>query len=179
MVRPSHDNSGGGSALSRTDAVRADQRPGELTLSLPLDYMAFCTLHQNTYLRYTRARIGDEEVSRTVVRTALGELALVWPAALRSSCPEAVAWQLLSGIVSAALTDSGAVSGLRSVHRMLPAGPADALLLCRELSLTVKEAAELMGEEEPAVRSRLSMALRSLPVPLDDLTAGTIRPPGS
>ncbi|MFD5752475.1 hypothetical protein [Streptomyces sp. NPDC127033] len=152
----------GAAAAAPAEVVRAGRPPGVLTICLPLDYTAFCTLHQDSYLRYAYARIADLEEARAVVRTALGELALVWPSALRSSCPQAVAWQLLGRLVSAAQVRSGAASRDRSVHRILPAGPADALLLCHGLSLTARQAAALMGEEEPTVRSQLSAALRCL-----------------
>jgi hypothetical protein len=146
--------------LSQPLPLQASPNGRPLLISLPLDYTAFCTLHQDAYLRYAQARIADAEASRAVVSSALGELALTWTSALRSSSPEVIAWQLLGRLVRAAVIRSGAVG--RSMHRLLPAAQADAVLLCGQLSLSVKQAAALMGEEEPTVRSRLRAGLRSL-----------------
>jgi hypothetical protein len=132
---------------------------------LPLEYTAFCLLHQERYLHYTRERIQDAGRSLTVVEAALGCLATSWPTVISSSRPAAVAWHLLDTVISCALRREGAVSVQRvdAVHRLLPRAQADAVILCCRLQLSVVQAAELMGVEAPAVASHLLMAQRVLP----------------
>jgi hypothetical protein len=146
--------------------VRAHQLSGlpePLTICLPLDYTAFCLLHRDAYLRYAQARLADAERSRTVVETTLGQLALNWSAAL-SSCPAAMAWQLLGRLItSSAGQTAAAAMGREDIHRQLPTVQADAVILCHRLALSPGQAAALMGVEEPTVNSGLSAARRSLP----------------
>ncbi|MBT2529924.1 sigma-70 region 4 domain-containing protein [Streptomyces sp. ISL-99] len=160
MAAKPHQGSSGRSS------VRAHQPSGlsePLTICLPLDYTAFCLLYRDAYLRYAQARLADAETSRTVVEMALGQLALNWSAAL-SSCPAAVAWQLLGHLITLSSGQAAAVAtGREDIYRQLPAVQADAVILCHRLSLTPGQAAALMGVEEPAVNSRLSAALRRLP----------------
>lgn len=140
---------------------------------LPLEYTAFCLLHQERYLRYTRERMQDAGMSRQVVEAVLGNLATLWPTVISSPRPAAVAWRLLDALISSALR--AAVQPARpvdAVHRMLPPAQADAVILRCRLRLSETQAAELMGVEAPAVASQLRMAQRALP---GELTAA---PPG-
>ncbi|MGW0561524.1 sigma factor-like helix-turn-helix DNA-binding protein [Streptomyces sp. NPDC003016] len=146
--------------------VRA--RPSEpsepLTACLPLDYTAFCLLHRDAYLRYAQARLADAGASHAAVETTLGRLALIWPTALSSSCPAAVAWRLLGHQITLSVEQAApAAAGHEDLHGRLPAVQADAVLLCHRLSLTPRQAAALMGVQEPAVSSWLNAARRGLP----------------
>ncbi|MFD7817631.1 sigma factor-like helix-turn-helix DNA-binding protein [Streptomyces sp. NPDC059785] len=148
-----------------------DEFPQEtIRLALPLEYTAFCLLHQERYLRYTQERMQDAWVSRKVVEAALGNLATIWPAVISSSRPAAVAWRLLDALISSALRGQRARAAhpLDPVHRILPPAQADAVILRCRLQLSQAQAAEVMGVEEPAVASQLRMAQRALP---GDLTA--------
>lgn len=136
-----------------------------ITLVLPLEYTAFCLLHRERYLRYTRERVQDAWVSQKLVEAALGNLATIWPTVISSSRPAAVAWRLLDALISSALRGhrSGAAQPVDVVHRVLPPAQADAVILRCRLHLSEEQAAELMGVEQPAVASQLRMAQRALP----------------
>ncbi|MEU9348962.1 sigma factor-like helix-turn-helix DNA-binding protein [Streptomyces sp. NPDC048278] len=136
-----------------------------IELVLPLEYTAFCQLHQEDYLRYTHERVQDAWMSRQVVKAVLGNLATIWPTVISSPRPAAVAWQLLDALISSALSQRTAPPAAQtadSMHRMLPPGQADALILRCQLHLSEQRAAELMGVEAPTVASQLLMAQRAL-----------------
>ncbi len=153
-----------GSGRSSVRAHHPSGPPEPLAVCLPLDYTAFCLLHRDAYLRYAQARLTDAEAGRAVVETALGQLALIWPTALSSSCPAAVAWRLLGHLITSSVEHTAPASaGREDVHGRLPAVQADAVVLCHHLSLTPRQAAALMGVQEPTVSSWLSAARRSLP----------------
>ncbi|MFF4041117.1 hypothetical protein [Streptomyces sp. NPDC001816] len=136
-----------------------------IELALPLEYTAFCQLHQGDYLRYTRERVQDAWMSRQVVQAVLGNLATIWPTVISSPRPAAVAWRLLDALISSAMRDRKATPAAQSldvVHRMLPHEQADAVILRCRLRLSEQRAAELMGVEAPAVASQLLMAQRAL-----------------
>ncbi|WP_332880946.1 hypothetical protein [Streptomyces sp. NBC_00564] len=90
-----------------------------IVLVLPLEYTAFCLLHRDRYLRYTRERVQDAWVSQKLVEAALGNLATIWPAVISSSRPAAVAWRLLDALISSALRDrrAGVAQPVDAVHR--------------------------------------------------------------
>ncbi|MET9116061.1 sigma-70 region 4 domain-containing protein [Streptomyces longwoodensis] len=130
---------------------------------LPLEYTAFCLLHQERYLRYTRERVQDASMSRQVVEAVLGNLATLWPTVISSPRPAAVAWRLLDALISSALRDTALPRPVDAVHRMLPPAQADAVILRCRLHLSDAQAAELMGVETSTVASQLRMAQRALP----------------
>ncbi|GAA2126116.1 hypothetical protein [Streptomyces synnematoformans] len=148
-----------------------------LTIALPLDYTAFCLLHEENYVRYSRARVADAAAGRLAVARALGDLALAWDRALRSASVAAVAWETLRTRVRAAARTAGPAPGW-DPHRTLPDLQADALLLRYRLALTDAQAAQLMGVAEPVVAGQLRLARRQLPrtadlsFPARDDTAG-------
>jgi hypothetical protein len=131
---------------------------------LPLEYTAFCLLYQERYLQYTRERVQDAHTSQQVVRAVLGNLATIWPTVISSPRPAAVAWRLLDALISSAVRN-GDRRALRadSVHRWLPPGQADAVILRCRMHLSETQAAELMGVEPPVVATQLRMAQRALP----------------
>ncbi|WP_329240762.1 sigma-70 region 4 domain-containing protein [Streptomyces sp. NBC_01478] len=151
-------------------ASRPQWSPGDapqptIELVLPLEYTAFCLLHQDRYLHYTRERVQDAWMSRQVVEAVLGNLATIWPTVISSPRPAAVAWRLLDALITSALggRQAGAAQPADAVHQLLPRAQADAVILRCRLDLSEKEAAELMGVEAPAVASQLRMAQRALP----------------
>ncbi|MFM9700163.1 sigma factor-like helix-turn-helix DNA-binding protein [Streptomyces europaeiscabiei] len=149
-----------------------------ITLTLPVEYTAFCLLHRERYLRYTRERVQDAWVSQKVVEAALGNLATIWPTVISSSRPAAIAWRLLDALIASALRgqQTDGAQRLDAVHRALPPAQADAVILRCRLRLSEAQAAELMGVETPAVASHLRMAQRTLP---GRLTAAPATGPGA
>ncbi|KUN55465.1 hypothetical protein AQJ46_49410 [Streptomyces canus] len=144
-----------------------------IKLVLPLEYTAFCLLHQERYLHYTRERVQDAWMSRQVVEAVLGNLATLWPTVISSPRPAAVAWRLLDALISSALRGTAPPARpVDAVHRMLPPAQADAVILRCRLRLSEAQAAELMGVEAPAVASQLRMAQRALPGELTAATSG-------
>ncbi|MFG2305289.1 sigma factor-like helix-turn-helix DNA-binding protein [Actinacidiphila glaucinigra] len=132
---------------------------------LPLEYRAFCLLHQERYMRYTRERVQDMGMSQQVVGAALGRLATIWPAVISSPRPEAVAWRLLNALIVSEVRRLGSrvEQSVDAVHQVLPSAQADAVILRYRLRLNDRQAAELMGVEASAVASQLLMARRTLP----------------
>jgi hypothetical protein len=141
------------------------RQPAGLVIDLPLEYTAFCLLYQERYLRYTRARGGDPSLSRRLVETALGKVAVNWVGVLASHCPAAEAWGILGSVISTAVRGRPAVRAkpCNAVYRMLSPLQADIVVLRHRLSLDVEQTAELMGVDEPVVSSQLRMAHRNLP----------------
>ncbi|MGW4786742.1 hypothetical protein [Streptomyces sp. NPDC004230] len=145
-----------------------------LELMLPVEYTAFCLLHRDRYLRYTRERVQDSWMSQQVVEAALGNLATLWPTVISSPRPAAVAWRLLDALISSALRGRrpNTGQGVDAVHQVLPAAQADAVILRCRLHLSDRQAAELMGVEAPAVATQLRMAQRALPGELTAAPSG-------
>ncbi|MER6738129.1 sigma-70 region 4 domain-containing protein [Streptomyces puniciscabiei] len=142
-----------------------DAPAAAIELVLPLEYTAFCLLHQEDYLRYARERVQDAWMSRQVVEAVLGNIATIWPTVLSSPRPAAVAWRLLDALISSAIRERKSQTVARTVdamHQVLPPEQADAIILRCRLRLSEQRAAELMGVDAPAVASHLLMAQRAL-----------------
>ncbi|MFI1415628.1 hypothetical protein ACH4Y0_37765 [Streptomyces sp. NPDC020707] len=142
--------------------VEPPARPTGLIISLPADYTAFCMLYQDRYLRYTRVRVADPGLSRTLVETALGSLATNWTTVLASQCPAAEAWNILGSLIAQAVGGHAATKSCTTVYRVLPPLQADLVILRHRLSLSDQQAADLMGVDEPMVTSQLRMAHRNM-----------------
>ncbi|WP_328687764.1 hypothetical protein OHA74_54740 [Streptomyces phaeochromogenes] len=143
-------------------AVELPARPSGLVISLPADYTAFCMLYQDRYLRYTRVRVADPGLSRTLVEAALGSVATNWATVLASHCPAAEAWNILGSLIAQAVRGHAATESCSTVYRVLPLLQADVVILRHRLSLSDQQAADLMGVEEPLVASQLRMAHRNM-----------------
>ncbi|MFI0260585.1 hypothetical protein ACH4OW_16295 [Streptomyces sp. NPDC017056] len=133
---------------------------GSTPMCFRLEYMAFRQMHHGPYLHYARVRTGDRAQAEQCVVAAFDALSTHWPMALRSNCPAAVAWSLLSREV-----DGRANCRARhawSVHCLLEAAQADTVLLHHHLGLSVDKTAALMGLPDYAVRSLLRSAERVL-----------------
>ena len=160
-------------AASRPAPDASEAPQPVIKLVLPLEYTAFCLLHQERYLRYTRERVQDLSMSRQVVEAVLGNLATLWPTVISSPRPAAVAWRLLDALISSTLRGTAPPARpVDAVHRMLPQAQADAVILRCRLRLSEAQAAELMGVEAPTVASQLRMAQRALPGALTAAPAG-------
>lgn len=129
--------------------------PRVVTISLPVEYTAFCLLYQNVYHRYAAQRLRDVATARACVEGALGELVTIWPSVLSSARPSAVAWRVLCTWVNRA------VGGGRGTP--LPAPVADAVLLRDELHFPKAKIAAVMGLDEAAVTAHLRTAARMAP----------------
>ncbi|MDT0306395.1 hypothetical protein RM780_05390 [Streptomyces sp. DSM 44917] len=150
---------------ARTGQGRADVAPGQPRVRMPSTFTAFCLLHHRDYLRYCRARLPTGCPAEPVVEGALGDLATQWPAVLSSPRVEAAAWSVLRGHVARAAARRPCRGGANGdlLHRLLPAPEADAVVLCRRLSLDRARAAELMGISPWEATCRLLRAERALP----------------
>ncbi|MGW1978245.1 hypothetical protein [Streptomyces sp. NPDC001889] len=125
-----------------------------------LDYQAFRQLVRSDYAVYARARIGLEPVASAAVDEAFTAIAHAWARMLSSPSTAAAAWLLLGDTVT---RHASGVPGTRSpAHRILPAPPADALLLHRGLGLPLDRTAALMGSDISAVRALIARADREL-----------------
>ncbi|HEY8987294.1 MAG TPA: hypothetical protein VIU15_47990 [Streptomyces sp.] len=124
---------------------------------MPPEFAAFCLSRYDVYLAYATARVGDRERARLLVQASLGDLAMVWPEALESASPSALAWRLLAARTGCA------VAGWRGggPHRVLPAAQADAWLLRYRLGLTPQRAAEAMGRTPGEFETLLKKAVRT------------------
>ncbi|OON80077.1 hypothetical protein [Streptomyces tsukubensis] len=148
----------------RSGPVRVSGSLAAPHTGLPLDYQAFRQMTQRAYLRYARARTGDSATAERSVHAAFGELSKRWAEVLRSSCPAAVAWDILSRAV--ATHEDGRVDPRlqRGALLRLTGPQADAVLLHRQLRLTAAEAADLMGIRTSSLRALLRTAERALRV---------------
>ncbi|PAK27696.1 hypothetical protein CJD44_02715 [Streptomyces sp. alain-838] len=170
--------------LRRTDRLvqaggAVETTAPSIELVLPLEYTAFCLMHQERYLHYTRERVRDPLMSQQVVRALLGNLATIWPTVISSPRPAAVAWRLLDALISSVLRNGDAdVTGPDPVHHVLPPAQADAVVLRCRMQLSEAQAAELMGVEPPVVATRLRMAQRALPGKLTASAAAAHPPAG-
>ncbi|MCP9211470.1 hypothetical protein [Streptomyces cucumeris] len=127
-----------------------------------LGYCAFRQMHRDSYLRYARVRVGDRGTA--VVGDVFDSLGCRWPEVLRSACPAAFSWRLLSRCVSEADRATGAADeGLEGLYGALPAEQADAVLLHYRLGMTLTAGADLMGIGSSVMAAHLLMAERSLP----------------
>ncbi|WP_255955739.1 hypothetical protein [Streptomyces odontomachi] len=114
-----------------------------IDVNLPLAFGAFCLLHGARYQAYAQYRLRDFAAARHVVRCALGELLVAWPAALTSE-PAVVGWRILRRHLTVALRGP-AGAGHDTVHRLVPAPAADAAVLHLALGLATDGIADLMG----------------------------------
>jgi hypothetical protein len=143
-------------------AVKPPGRTSGLTVSLPMDYIGFCLLYEDRYLRYTRARITDPDLSRELVETTLGSVAINWASVLASRRPAAEAWDILGSLIAQALRGPAAATLCNTVYRVLPPLQADVVILRHRLYLSNKQAADLIGVEESVVASQLRTAHRTM-----------------
>jgi hypothetical protein len=167
MVSPGHS-----SAARLLSSETYSDAPGD---QLSLGYSAFQLLYEKGYLRYSQARLGDAEAGAEAVSRAFIDLRALWGTALSSASPEAAAWSILGRTVTdlsrprggrtapgrAAARGAGAAD-VDLLHRVMPVGQADAVVLCRQLGMSVPDAASLMGAEPPLVGVHLMMGERSL-----------------
>ena len=131
---------------------------------LPADFTAFCLLHGHHYLHYARVRLKDPGISKAVVERALGDIATAWPRALGSPAPAAFGWRSLSARVAGALVRTPATTdhAQDSMHRLLRAAEADAVICHRLMDLSVRDTASLLGVGAETVNQRLSAAADNL-----------------
>ncbi|MFJ1550559.1 sigma factor-like helix-turn-helix DNA-binding protein [Streptomyces sp. NPDC088246] len=143
------------------DGFGTHPRP-PLTLTLPVEFTAFCLRFQERYLSYAQARSLDADRARQIVESVLSALVVVWPSVIASDRPARMAWKMLTAQVAWALDDVG--QGRRrwpgdAAHLALPQGQADLVLLRYRLCLSRAEAAELMGIKESEVALELAKAV--------------------
>ncbi|MFI9630510.1 hypothetical protein [Streptomyces sp. NPDC052042] len=133
----------------------AERTPAEY----PLEYEAFRQMTQDAYLRYARVRTGDETSAARSVAQMFAELTNQWEDTLRSACPAAAVWKLLSSAVEDQFPCGTACEP--QPRSLLSSAETDTVVLHRHLGLTIEETAALMGVERPSVRALLRSAARS------------------
>ncbi|MFD9484619.1 hypothetical protein ACFWBX_11550 [Streptomyces sp. NPDC059991] len=126
-----------------------------VSITLPVEYTAFCLQYQGAYLRYALLRLPSRETARACVAGALGELVTMWPAVIGSGRPSAVAWGVLRAWVRAA--GGFTLGGTQT----LTLAQDDALLLRQELQLSDTAIASVMGLDRGTVTSHLRHAERT------------------
>ncbi|MEU3712219.1 hypothetical protein [Streptomyces catenulae] len=128
----------------------------------PLEFEAFCQLHQRPYLLYAQARSGSEGCARSTVERALDELSLRWRTALQSPCLPARAWELLSEAAAVHDPCRQERRWCTTAYDLLPDEQADVIVLRHGVNLNVGQMATLMGADPSAVRIRLRAAEAAL-----------------
>ncbi|MGW4380692.1 sigma-70 region 4 domain-containing protein [Kitasatospora sp. NPDC004531] len=123
-------------------------------------YDAFVQLHCRGYQAYARARLGDGALAGRVVEQVLRRAESSWTQALNDG-PAAFTWRVLHDSVTLASRQACDLE-LDRLHRALPARVADAALLHGLLGMAPREAAELMGLNEPQLHVQLMAARRML-----------------
>ncbi|WEH12214.1 hypothetical protein [Streptomyces sp. VNUA24] len=126
----------------------------QVEIAMPAAFTAFCQSHLDIYTRYATLRLGDDRQARALAQAALGDLAMMWPEALQSPSPSALAWRLLAARIGRAAADN------RALYRVLPAVQADAVLLRYRLGLPDDKAAEVMGWQPGEFTCLLKTAVR-------------------
>ncbi|MCX5216126.1 hypothetical protein OG689_44130 [Kitasatospora sp. NBC_00240] len=111
------------------------------TISLPMEFLAFCELHRPRYLSYALLHTGDEHQADHVVQKALGDLVIHWGQALASSNVAGYAWPLLKHH----LARHTATTPVRPLLRTIPADVSDEMLLREGLQLDEEQIAETTG----------------------------------
>ncbi|MEU2957168.1 hypothetical protein [Streptomyces xanthochromogenes] len=107
---------------------------------LGVEFQAFCHSRHRPYLAYARTRATAAPMAARWVETAFAELAGLWPRALRTDSPKAVAWYVLGGVIAAHHRQDGDL-----IQHVWQRRQADAVLLHDRLGLSAESAADLMG----------------------------------
>lgn len=128
-------------------------------MSFPTDLVAFCSRRRPLYARYCALRVRNSVAGSEIAAAALGDVALLWQAALESPSPAALSWQLLTRRVARSVRNHGA----DRLHRTLTTRQADVVLLRYRLGLTVRETSDLMGLTAAEVLVTSRAALRFSP----------------
>ncbi|MFR9724007.1 hypothetical protein ACL02R_11670 [Streptomyces sp. MS19] len=134
-----------------------------IDLELPLEFTAFCVLHQPCYLRYSEARLGSTPAAKQAVAAALGDLAMSWSSALASLSPARAAWSLLTDRVDNAPVAPSA-DATAALYRILPAFQADLVVLHHQLRVPLTLVSRTVGRPHGDVAGLLSLAERNMPL---------------
>lgn len=125
---------------------------------------AFVQLNHSDYLRYARARLGDETASRAAVEETVAAVSDRWDDFLRNARPAADAWRQLRGRVKAANPGAdGQDPAVGRLYDTLSQNVADTALLRWRLSMDTDPIADLMGVDPPAVAASLLTVRRQIP----------------
>ncbi|WP_369374241.1 hypothetical protein [Streptomyces sp. cg36] len=141
-----------------------DVRAAPARVAADLGFSAFAERNQSRYGHYVTARLSADRRVLTVVPATLAHARRHWDWLLSRPSPAADVWEELRYQVrrqsEQAPTRDARVAAL---YYRLPETSADSVLLCCRLGLAIREAAELMGLERPAVEAGLRVARRVLP----------------
>ncbi|UNO43567.1 hypothetical protein [Streptomyces sp. MST-110588] len=149
-----------------------------VSIHLPLDFTAFCELRYAHYQRHARLRLTDPAAADHAVQNALGALATDWRRVLGSPRPAYRAWQILTGSITALARryPDAPPTAARTLYTLLPAPRADAMLLHLQ-GLSLHEAAEVTGLDEPVLAYRLRAAQHTLDARLAPQANPNRKPP--
>lgn len=134
-----------------------------------LEFAALVQMNGAFYLRYALARVLDEGTAEATVDSTLAEAASQWPVLLQGPHPAAAVWlRLRLNVNEMSRLASRRDPLVDSLYGSLPSLVADAVVLHRQLHLSVDTAAGLMGVERSSVAGALLTAKRSFSVAFDD-----------
>lgn len=165
-----------GPCTSRSARLQPSGSHPAVTLALPLDFAAFCELHQPHYTHYARLRL-DPAAAEQAVQATFGDLAIRWPRVLRCPSPAAWAWHTFKSRIAQALQPPGGVprqaaagppgvpeprSAADDICPALPDAVADTLTLHHALHLTPTQIADVTGTDPATVAYHLHTAERRL-----------------
>ncbi|MFG3285310.1 hypothetical protein [Streptomyces sp. NPDC048111] len=137
--------------------LQAPRRAPSSTEHLGVEFQAFCHSRRRPYLAYARMRATATPMAARWVETAFTELAGLWPKALRTDSPSAVAWYVLGSVIAAHHRQDGDL-----IQHVWQRRQTDAVLLHHRLGLPAETAAELMGIGAVDIAVLLTSARREM-----------------
>ncbi|WP_328299194.1 hypothetical protein OG389_16200 [Streptomyces sp. NBC_00435] len=138
-----------------------------------MEFAALVHMNGAFYLRYALARALDKDTAQAAVDTTLAEAASRWSVLLHGPQPAAAIWlRLRLNVEEMNRHVARRDPLLESLYGSLSQLAADAVVLHRQLNLSVDTAAGLMGVERSAIAGALLTAKRVLPFAFDDAKEG-------
>lgn len=138
-----------------------------------LEFAALVQMNGAFYLRYALARALDEGTAQATVDSTLAEAANQWPVLLHGPQPAAAIWLRLRLNVEEMNRHVAQRNPLVDrLYGSFSSLVADAVVLHRQLHLSVDAAAGVMGVERSTIAGALLTAKRALPSAFDDLKEG-------
>ncbi|MFE9404702.1 hypothetical protein ACFYNY_23515 [Streptomyces sp. NPDC006530] len=137
--------------------LQAPRHVGSPTEHLGLEFRAFLSSRHRPYLAYARTRTVSTHLPGQWVQTAFAELAGLWPEALRTDSPGALAWYVLGGVIASHHGQGGDL-----VWHVWQRRQTDVVLLHHHLGMSAQSAADLMGISSVDVAVLLTSAAREI-----------------
>ncbi|MFC5722412.1 RNA polymerase sigma factor [Streptomyces gamaensis] len=156
--------------MSREEPERnPDARAGQPTAqddaaaALPVDFVAFYTLHHRTYLDYACLQLGSWSAARDTVEHVFTQLSTRWPEVLRQPHVEAYVFAAFKEELARRLPPDGkgAIAATAAMAQ-LPERCYDVVLLHCVLGYPQQHVADFLGVSCATVRSHVRGAHRRL-----------------